>query len=384
MKWIFFLLVLGSYFALNGYVYIRGLQIVPQNIWIKLTYSVFFWVLTALFIVRMTAGENLPELITGVINSAGFTWIVAVIYFAIIALSIDIIRIINHFFDIYPAFIKSNYAFVKTATAAISVLTVISLLIYGNLNFHNIKTVKIEITADKHFPKEKIRAVLISDLHLSSYIREREVMRITKLIEKEKPDLLLIAGDITDRSVKPLKEWRLAEMLGEIKTTYGIYAISGNHEFYGGDREDIINHLNESGIKVLLDSVVTIADVIQIAGRDDRTNTRRKSLNQLLSNVNRELPIILLDHQPYNLDESVKEGVDIQLSGHTHYGQFWPGNLIVDRMFELAYGYMKRGSTHFYVTSGAGIWGPKIRIGTQSEIVVFDISPGIKKNNAPY
>lgn len=384
MKWIFFLLVLGSYFALNGYVYIRGLQIFPQNIWIKVTYSVFFWVLTALFIVRMTAGENLPELITGVINSAGFTWIVAVIYFAIISISIDLIRLLNHFFDIYPAFIKSNYAIVKTATAAISVLTVISLLIYGNLNFQNIKTVKVEITSDKHFPKEKIRAVLISDLHLSSYIREREVIRISKQIEKEKPDLLLIAGDITDRSVKPLKEWRLAEMLGEIKTTYGIYAISGNHEFYGGDRDEIIKHLNKSGITVLLDSVVTVGRIIQIAGRDDITNTRRKSLNQLLTDVSRELPIILLDHQPYNLDESVKEGVDIQLSGHTHNGQFWPGNLIVGRIYELAYGYMKRGNTHFYVTSGAGIWGPKIRIGTQSEIVVLDIFPGNKKNYPPY
>ncbi|PKO96667.1 MAG: hypothetical protein CVU12_04330 [Bacteroidetes bacterium HGW-Bacteroidetes-7] len=384
MKWIFFLLVLGSYFALNGYVYIRGLQIIPQNIWIKTTYSVFFWVLTALFIVRMTMGEDIPDSLSGVLNSAGFTWIVAVIYFAIIALSIDIIRIINHFFDIYPAFIKSNYAVVKTATAAFSVLTVISLLIYGNLNFNKIKTVKVEITSDKHFSIEKIRAVLISDLHLSSYIREREVMRISKQIEKEKPDLLLIAGDITDRSLKPLKDWRLAELLGKIKTTYGIYAISGNHEFYGGEREDIFNHLNESGITVLLDSVVTVGGVVQIAGRDDRTNTRRKSLNQLLTDVSREIPIILLDHQPYNLDESVKEGVDIQLSGHTHNGQFWPGNLIVGRMYELAYGYMKRGNTHFYVTSGAGIWGPKIRIGTQSEIVVLDIFPGIKKNYPPY
>jgi len=384
MKWIFFLLVLGVYFSLNSYVYIRGLQILPHNIWLKFTYSVFFWILTALFMVRMILGENIPEYLAAVANSAGYTWIVAVIYFALISLSIDIIRVFNHFFDIYPLFIKSNYSFVKTATATISVLTVVSLLIYGNLNFNNIRTVKIEITTDKHFPKEKIRAVLISDLHLSSYIREREVMRISKQIEKEKPDLLLIAGDITDRSLKPLKEWRLAELLGEIKTTYGIYAVSGNHEFYGGERDDIFNHLNDSGITVLLDSVITIGGIVQIAGRDDRTNPKRKSLNQLLTNVSREIPIILLDHQPYNLDESVKEGVDIQLSGHTHYGQFWPGNLIVDRMYELAYGYMKRGNTHFYVTSGAGIWGPKIRIGTQSEIVVLDIFPGIKKNKQPY
>jgi predicted MPP superfamily phosphohydrolase len=324
----------------------------------------------------MTMVENLSESFSGIINAAGFTWIVAVIYLALISLGIDTLRIVNYFFDIWPDFIKENYQAARKVTAAISVSVTAILLLYGYFNFNNIKTVNLEITTEKHFEPGKLRAVLISDLHLSSYIREGHLKKVIEKIELSDPDVLLIAGDITDRSLKPLKEWGLAEMLGNIKTKHGIYAISGNHEYYGGERGQIFKVLNDNGINILIDSVVTINGQIQIAGREDRTNSKRKTLNELLKDADRDMLVILLDHQPYNLDESVKEGVDVQLSGHTHRGQFWPGNLIVKSMYELAYGYMKKGNTHFYVTSGAGIWGPKIRIGSQTEIVVIDIFPG--------
>lgn len=376
MKWIFFLLVLGIYFSINGYVYARGLQVLPQNLWLKIAYTIIFWILTSFFIIRMTMGENLSESFSGIINAAGFTWIVAVIYLALISLGIDTLRIVNYFFDIWPDFIKENYQAVRKITAAISVSVTAILLLYGYFNFNNIKTVNLEITTEKHFEPGKLRAVLISDLHLSSYIREGHLKKVIEKIELSDPDVLLIAGDITDRSLKPLKEWGLAEMLGNIKTKHGIYAISGNHEYYGGERGQIFKVLNDNGINILIDSVVTINGQIQIAGREDRTNSKRKTLNELLKDADRDMLVILLDHQPYNLDESVKEGIDVQLSGHTHRGQFWPGNLIVKSMYELAYGYMKKGNTHFYVTSGAGIWGPKIRIGSQTEIVVIDIVPG--------
>jgi hypothetical protein len=384
MKWIFFLLVLGIYFSINGYVYIRGLQILPGNFWLKTAFSLIFWILSALFIIRMVLGEGIPDSLSAIVNSAGFTWIVAVIYLAIIILSIDILRVINHFFDIWPSFIRDNYVLARKITAITSVSVTALLLTYGYFNFRSIKTVNIEIKTDRYFPGNRLRVVLISDLHLSSYIREDHLKRVIEKIDEAKPDILLIAGDITDRNLKPLKEWGLADMIAGIKTTHGIYAISGNHEYYGGERDEIYKLLQEKGINILLDSVVTVDGQIQIAGREDRTNAKRKSLGELLKDTDREMPIILLDHQPFNLDESVNERVDIQFSGHTHNGQFWPGNLIVDKMYELGYGYMQKGDTHFYVTSGAGIWGPKIRIGSQTEVVVADIISGEKRNIHPY
>jgi predicted MPP superfamily phosphohydrolase len=111
-----------------------------------------------------------------------------------------------------------------------------------------------------------------------------------------------------------------------------------------------------------------------IVGREDRSigqfaGKKRKSLHELLENVNRTLPIILMDHQPFRLDEAEKEGVDIQLSGHTHHGQLWPFNFITRRIFEVSRGYKKKGNLHVYVSAGVGTWGPPVRTGNRPEIV---------------
>ncbi|MCK9305181.1 MAG: metallophosphoesterase, partial [Bacteroidales bacterium] len=146
--------------------------------------------------------------------------------------------------------------------------------------------------------------------------------------------------------------------------------VPGNHEFYGGEKQEIIEFLRSAGITVLADStVLTAGGKVIIAGRDDRTNKDRMPLDILLSKVDRNKPVILMDHQPVNLNEVESAGIDISVSGHTHNGQFWPGNLIVKWMYDHGYGYMKKSRTHFIVSSGLGLWGPKYRIGTVSEIV---------------
>lgn len=110
-----------------------------------------------------------------------------------------------------------------------------------------------------------------------------------------------------------------------------------------------------------------------MVGRDDRSNHQRKKLTEIVSGLDHKKPIILLDHQPFHLKEAEENGVDLQISGHTHNGQFFPGQFFVKRMYDLGYGYMKKGKTHYYVSSGLGLWGPQFRIGTQSEIVVINL-----------
>jgi len=123
----------------------------------------------------------------------------------------------------------------------------------------------------------------------------------------------------------------------------------------------------------LRDSVCLVDSSFYLIGRDDRTNTKRKSLKELVTGLNVNLPRILMDHQPYHLDEAEKNNIDFQISGHTHNGQFFPGNLFVKKIYELGYGYLKKGNSHFYVSSGLGIWGPQYRIGTESELVVIHL-----------
>lgn len=109
-------------------------------------------------------------------------------------------------------------------------------------------------------------------------------------------------------------------------------------------------------------------------GRDDRSNTARRSLQELMANVDKNKPIILLDHQPYKLTESETAGVDLQFSGHTHRGQVWPMSLVTDYIYEQSHGYRQWGNSHIYVSSGLSLWGPPFRIGTESEMVVLQLS----------
>jgi hypothetical protein len=154
--------------------------------------------------------------------------------------------------------------------------------------------------------------------------------------------------------------------------------VLGNHEFYGGAAE-AHSYLEEHNITVLRDNVVTLSNGITIAGREDISGERmvgkpRKTLEELLTGVNMDKPVYLLDHQPYRLAEVAGHKIDLQVSGHTHNGQMWPFNYITAAMFEISKGYGKINNTHFYVSSGYGTWGPPIRTNSRSEIVVLEIT----------
>ncbi len=377
MKILFFLFVVSFYIGLNGYVFYRGLQTLPSSITVKIIYSTLFWLFTLSFFVRMFSGDRLPQGLSLTLSVIAFTWMVAVIYLALIVLTIDILRIADHFTGFFPAFIKENIQLTKYITGSVSVLFVSGLLIYGNWRFNNPEVTKHEISLIKPIPGKEVKIAMISDIHLSNYINGEDLDRYIEMINRENPNLVLIAGDIADMRLEPLKRWGVAERFSSIKAPMGVYAVSGNHEFYGGEREQIFEYLRGGGINILVDSMVVAGGGIQIAGRDDRTNSKRRPLKEILTDANKSLPLILLDHQPFNLEEAEREGVDLQLSGHTHNGQFWPGNLIVKWMFELPYGYKRRGDTHYYVSSGIGLWGPKIRIGTKSEIVIITLKEKI-------
>jgi len=369
----FFIIVLLFTLSLNSYVFIRGWQVLPPFFTVKFLYTLVFWGLTLLFFVRMVFGDTFSPSVSLIISSLAFTWFIAVVYFALIALGVDILRLFNHFLGFFPNVIKSNPLIGAQITAIVAVIFVSLLLLYGSYNFNNPKVKKITVELAKPMPGNHMRIVLISDIHLSSYINGTHLDKYIELINAQNPQLVLIAGDIADRNLQPLIDWDIASRFKKIKAQYGVFAISGNHEYYGGERERLYDYFRSSGITMLLDSVAIIGGSVQIAGREDRTNTKRKTLKEILTNVDKNLPIILMDHQPFGLNEAIENGVDLQLSGHTHNGQFWPVNLVVKWMYEVGYGYKKIKDTHFYVSSGIGLWGPKFRIGTLSEIVTIDL-----------
>jgi predicted MPP superfamily phosphohydrolase len=324
-----------------------------------------------LLVLYMFAGEVVNQDIAAAFSSAGFTWLVATVYLTILFLSFDLLHGLLKIsgFDHYLAK-KVDLSVIKHTATLLTLTITALLLVWGNYRFNHPQVREMEIDLSKGEPLRELKVVIASDLHLGAYIGRSHLERFVSMINGENPDLVLLAGDISDMEDKPLKEQNMAGPLSEISSRYGVYAVPGNHEFYGGVKEEIITYLKSAGITFLIDtSVLAVNGELILIGRDDRTNKERIPLNQLVKGLEKDKPRILLDHQPFDIGEAESENIDIQISGHTHNGQIWPGNLIVKKIFELGYGYKKRSSTHYIVTSGLGLWGPKYRIGTVSEIV---------------
>jgi predicted MPP superfamily phosphohydrolase len=197
--------------------------------------------------------------------------------------------------------------------------------------------------------------------------------RIVRTINEHQPDLVVLVGDIFDGNPEPVISKDMGAVFNHLQTRYGVFFANGNHE-RGGERGQVaVNYLASRGIQPLLDTVVLIDNSFYLAGRIDRSTRTRKTATDLLHGVDMQLPVIMLDHQPYNLEEAEQAGVDLQLSGHTHHGQLFPLNYITKKIYEQDWGYLKKGKTNFYVSCGTGTWGPPVRTAGYSEVVIVDL-----------
>jgi predicted MPP superfamily phosphohydrolase len=293
----------------------------------------------------------------------GTSSIMVMLYLVMLFLVLDLGRLMH--------LVPRSLVYHNWQSALAIFVMIFGIFLYGNLHYKNKVRVPLELKSSKPLPRE-YRVVMLSDLHLGYHNPRQEFARWVDMINAEKPDFILVAGDIIDGSMRPLLEEKVAEEFHRLKAP--VYACLGNHEYYAGEPR-AQQFYKDAGIHLLIDEAATIDSSIVIVGRDDRTNMRRKPVKDLVNGlVNVQSPyIIVLDHQPYNLDRSEAAGVDFQLSGHTHRGQVWPISWITDRIYECSWGSHQRGSTQYYVSSGIGIWGGKFRIGTQSEYVVATI-----------
>jgi predicted MPP superfamily phosphohydrolase len=243
--------------------------------------------------------------------------------------------------------------------------------VIGYMRFINPQITEVPINVDRNNQSEdELNIIAISDIHLGNVIRKDRLAKWVKLINRQNADIIMIAGDMFDHNMNTVESQQMDIELSRLNAKYGVYAIPGNHDYYAGIDRAML-YMKKSGIRVLRDQTVTIDHRLVIIGRDDLSNRKRKSLSLLLTGVNAKLPRIVLDHQPLSFAESRENNVDLHISGHTHNGQIFPFNRIVSKIYELGYGYKKAGNTNYYVSSGLGLWGAPIRLGTQSEIVKF-------------
>ena len=313
--------------------------------------------------------DRMPMPLATAVYEIGTSSIFILLYLFMLFLVLDLGRLLH--------LIPRTLLYHNAWTAGAIAVGLAALFLYGNLHYRHKYRQELTLQTDKSLSRP-LKAVMLSDLHLGYHNQRQELARWVDLINREHPDVILIAGDIIDGSMRPLLEQHMSEEFHRLQAP--VYACLGNHEYYSGE-PDARRFYSDAGIRLLRDSVAQVGDLI-IIGRDDRTNPHRKPLAKILQQS--KLPSLggagggvslLLDHQPYHLEQAEHLGVDFQFSGHTHHGQVWPISWITESIYECAFGEHRRGNTRYYISSGMGIWGGKFRIGTRSEYVVVNITP---------
>lgn len=264
-------------------------------------------------------------------------------------------------------------------TVGLTVLALLlALLLWGTRNAWStvVRRYELEVAKRAGDGRRELRIAVASDLHLGTVVGNAHLERLVKLMEELKPDVILLPGDVLDDSIEPFIRENMAAVLQRLQAqaSLGAYACLGNHEYIGGHVEDYAERMKAIGIEVLMDRAVLVGGSFTVAGRKDKAVERfrkegRLEIRELLEDTDRSLPVILLDHQPYGLDTAAAAGVDLMLSGHTHRGQMAPNHLITRRLFELDWGYLRKGAMHAVVSSGFGFWGPPVRLGSRSEVI---------------
>ncbi len=376
---IFLSIVLTVYIATNYYIFARGWQAIPKTPAWKYGYAVVFTLLALSYwigrIVERIDVCNASEICIWV----GSFWLAYMTYLFFGALFVDILRGLASLTGTMPTVITNNPQKAKQVTAIV-ILAVSTMVItagYVNACIPRIRHLAIEVPA-RSAKMDNLHAVLVTDIHLGTIVSNSRLERMVNNINRLDPDIVLFAGDIVDEDIRPVIEKNLGDTLRQIRSRYGMYAVTGNHEYIGGV-DAAVQYMVDHDISVIQDDAIRVNDTVYIAGRKDRTvnryeNSRRKDLSKIMNTLPGDLPVIMMDHQPFKLEEAREAGIDLQLSGHTHHGQMWPFNYITSAIYELSTGHMEIDGTHYYVSTGYGTWGPPVRTGNRPEIVDIHIT----------
>lgn len=371
---IFFLIVFTIYFGANSYIFYKGYSVFPKGR-LSVTYTISFIILVSLFIAGKILERSHSSLISDILNVAGGFWLAYMFYAFLLYLVSDIGLFTGRITGLMAG--ADMHEIKKWRFVIVNLLTVI-ILISGFITAIIPSIKRYEVTIPKSLAgREEMTIVAVSDIHLGSTIRKRSMRKLQETIGSLKPDMVLFLGDLVDGEIGPVLRGDLLSSFTCPPCREGVYAITGNHEYIGGI-DKTAPYIRSKGITLLEDEVVKTPSGVTLIGRRDRDSFRfsgknRIPVRELVNKADTASPLILLDHQPLNPDEAASNGIDLQLSGHTHNGQMWPLSLLVKSMYKIPYGMERIGNTTLIVSSGYGLWGPRVRVGSRSEIVFITL-----------
>lgn len=327
-----------------------------------------------------------------VIRRISTYWIGIMLYSLLYVVLFDLLRLIAKHTKLKNTLLFSRGSVISIGSVVVA--CAVATCLYGIFNARNIKVNEYSVTVNKSCGSDKhLKAVLVADLHMGYAIGVDHITNMVEKINQQDADIVIIAGDIFDNSYDGMDDPEgIKAQLKSIKSKYGVYAVYGNHDIdekilmgftfdWGGKQlhnEKMTNFMKECNIKLINDESVLINDEFYLVGRrdTDKPGTEdgtRAEISELTKNLDKTKPIFVLSHEPDELQETADAGADIDFSGHTHDGQLFPGNLTIGLFWENPCGMIKKDNMYSIVTSGVGVYGTFMRVGTDAEICSVDI-----------
>lgn len=327
-----------------------------------------------------------------VIRRISTYWIGIMLYSLLYVVLFDLLRLIAKHTKLKNTLLFSRGSVISIGSVVVA--CAVATCLYGIFNARNIKVNEYSVTVNKSCGSDKhLKAVLVADLHMGYAIGVDHITNMVEKINQQDADIVIIAGDIFDNSYDGMDDPEgIKAQLKSIKSKYGVYAVYGNHDIdekslmgftfdWGGKQlhsEKMTNFMKECNIKLINDESVLINDEFYLVGRrdTDKPGTEdgtRAEISELTKDLDKTKPIFVLSHEPDELQKTADAGADIDFSGHTHDGQLFPGNLTIGLFWENPCGMIKKDNMYSIVTSGVGVYGTFMRVGTDAEICSVDI-----------
>ena len=367
----FHLYITLAYLIPNIYVYSRiNMLFIGKGY--KIWYTFIYLILFAIYPVFGNLGEHGNNPVFKLFSVFAGYLLPFYLYLFLSILLFDLFLLLNLLLRFLSTEKRKSYKF-RLSTFLSMILISIIIVIAGAINLNTIRTSKYQVRIPKKNSNiEKLRVAFVADIHIQESTRLSYIEKFVDKVNALKPDIMLFGGDIVEGDGENETTVDIENSFKKIKTKYGSFGVVGNHEFYGGQQHG--SFFAKAGITMLYDTIVNIDNSFYIAGRYDERLRNRKTIGDIMEHISPDLPSILLDHRPTQLQEVSHTSVDAQFSGHTHNGQLFPLNYIIHQIYELSWGYRKIGNTHFFVTSGLRLWGPPVKTAGKSEIVLVDFT----------
>jgi predicted MPP superfamily phosphohydrolase len=351
------------------YTYIRVLKLFSRNV-SRILFSAGFVLLLAGFPVAETLSHRGAGGLTKVIMIAGYDALPLLLYLILTVIISDLAIAAARLLKILSREAVRSPRFRRFRLSAALIIPVL-IVAAGIINYRHLRVREYTVEVPRRSSSAKeLTIAFAADFHLGAITAGGFLERFVAKVNAAAPDIVLIGGDILEGDRRDEDTGTFEAQFRRLRPKYGVYAAPGNHEGHGGGRTDFFER---AGIRLLEDTVVKIDDAVYLAGRNDGHSRNRKPVSDLLRDTPGDLPVVILDHRPTDLENASRTGADIQLSGHTHHGQLFPGNWITNREYELSWGHIKKARTHIFVTSGIQLWGPPVRTAGSSEILLLRV-----------